>query len=109
MRKILVPLSVASVLVFAGCGEERESMKVTQDNQSRAYVAPGSGPGNKLGNVRVAGTGEIYITTGAKDTLTSLAKKYNTTVKWLIQRNNIKDDLPKPGTNLIVPDPNISR
>ena len=113
MRKLLTSLSVASVLVFAGCGEERQSMKVTQDKQGHAYVAEGSATGIK-NNGRVAGEGEIYYTTGPKDTLTSVAKKFNTTVKWLIARNDIKDlekmknGIP-PGTNMIVPDPAVRR
>ena len=111
MRNILTSLSVASVLIFAGC-EERESMKVTQDRQGHAYVAEGSSSG--LPNARVAGPGEQYITTGPKDTLTSVAKKYNTTLGWLIKRNDLKDtdkykDGVPPGTNLIMPDPNAKR
>ena len=111
MRKILLPVSVASVLVFVGC-DERESMKVTQDKKGHAFVAEGSSSG--LPNARVAGPGEIYYTTGPKDTLTSVAKKFNTTIGWLIKRNDLKDtekfkDGVPPGTNLIVPDPNKQR
>lgn len=113
MRKILLSVSVASVLVFVGC-EERQSMKVTQNKQGHAYVAEGSGGGGDLPNIRVAGEGEIYYTTGPKDTLTSVAKKFNTTLSWLIKRNDLKDtdkfkDGVPPGTNLIVPDPNAKR
>lgn len=113
MRKILLSVSVASVLVFVGC-EERQSMKVTQDRQGHAHVAEGSGSGPGLGNIRVAGKDEIYYTTGPKDTLTSVAKKFNTTLSWLIKRNDLKDtetykDGVPPGTNLIVPDPNAKR
>lgn len=114
MRNILIPLSVASVLFLAGC-DERQSMKVTQDKQGHAYVPDGAGAGGSdLPNVRVASQGEQYITTGPKDTLTSVAKKYNTTIAWIIKRNDLKDaekykDGIPPGTNLIVPDPNIKR
>lgn len=113
MRKILTSLSVASVLVFAGCGDERQSMKVTQDKQGHAYVAEGSATGIK-NNGRVAGEGEIYYTTGPKDTLTSVAKKFNTTMDWLIKRNDLadkekfKNGIP-PETNLIVPNPAVRR
>ena len=113
MRKLLTSLSVASVLVFAGCGEERQSMKVTQDMQGHAYVVEGSGGGGD-NNRRVAGAGEIYYTTGPKDTLTSVAKHFNTTVEWLVKRNDLADKeklkggIP-PGTNLIVPDPAVRR
>ncbi len=112
MRKILISMSVASVLVFVGC-DERESMKVTQDKQGHAYVADGTG-GSGLKNTPVASVGEQYITTGPKDTLTSVAKKYNTTLAWLIKRNRLQDaekykDGVPPGTNLIVPDPNAKR
>ncbi len=112
MRKILLSVSVASVLVFVGC-DERESMKVTQDKKGHAYVVEGSG-GSALPNKRVAADGEIYYTTGPKDTLTTVAKKFNTTLAWIIKRNDLKDaekykDGVPPGTNLIVPDPNIKR
>ena len=111
MRNILISLSVASILVLVGC-DERESMKVTQDRQGHAYVAEGTGSG--LPQTPVAAPGEQYITTGPKDTLTSVSKKYNTTLSWLIKRNHLdnaekyKDGVP-PGTNLIVPDPNAKR
>jgi len=106
MRKILLSMSVASVLVFIGC-EERQSMRVAQDKQGHAYV-PEGGQGGGGGMSLVAGEGEQYITTGPKDTLTSVAKKYNTTLSWLIKRNQLKDaekfkDGLPPGTNLIVP------
>lgn len=112
MRKILLSVSVASVLVFVGC-DERQSMKVTQDKKGHAYVPEGSQPGG-LKNTPIAAEGEIYYTTGAKDTLTSVAKKFNTTLAWLIKRNELKDaekfkDGVPPGTNLIVPDPNAKR
>jgi LysM repeat protein len=107
MRNFLIMTSVASVLFLVGC-EERQSMKVTQNKAGHAYVPEGSG-GDSLGNDRIASVGEIYITTGAKDTLTSIAKKYNTTIEWLIKRNDLKNGLPAPGTNMIVPDPNIKR
>ena len=112
MRKILLSVSVASVLVFVGC-EERQSMKVTQDRQGHAYIPEGAGGGG-LPNQRIAGAGEIYYTTGPKDTLTTVAKKFNTTLSWLIKRNDLKDiekyrDGVPPGTNLIVPDPAAKR
>jgi LysM repeat protein len=116
MRNILsslaFSLTIASVLIFAGC-DERQSMKVTQDRGGHAFVPEGATSGVK-NNIPVAAEGEIYITTGPKDTLTSVAKKYNTTLAWLIKRNELKDpektkDGLPPGTNLIVPDPNIRR
>ncbi len=112
MRNILIPLSVASVLIFVGC-EERQSMKVTQDKKGHAYIPEGAGQGVP-NNIPVAGKDEIYITTGPKDTLYSIAKKYNTTLDWLIKRNDLKDrekfkDGIPPGTNIIVPDPAVKR
>ena len=111
MRNILTSLSVASILLLVGC-DERESMKVTQDRQGHAYVVEGTSSGLSL--TPVAGPGEQYITTGPKDTLTSVSKKYNTTLAWLIKRNHLQDvekykDGVPPGTNLIVPDPNAKR
>lgn len=112
MRKILLSMSVASILVFVGC-DERKSMKVTQDKQGHAYVPEGAQSG-VANQIPVATDGEIYYTTGPKDTLTSVAKKFNTTLSWLIKRNDLKDtekykDGVPPGTNLIVPDPNAKR
>ena len=88
-------------------------MKVTQDKQGHAYVPEGAQSG-VANQIPVATTGEIYYTTGAKDTLTSMAKKFNTTIAWLIKRNDLKDaakfkDGVPPGTNLIVPDPAAKR
>lgn len=103
MRNLLASLSVASVLFLVGCGEERHSMRVVPDRQGHAASDPTGKAG--LGNKPTAEEGEIYITTGAKDSLTSLAKKYGTTTIWLIKRNDLKDGLPAPGSNLIVPAP----
>jgi LysM repeat protein len=108
MRNVLTVLSVASVLVLAGCGEERQSMRVVQDKQGHAWSDLGSAD-SPLSNTRVAGPGEIYITIAGKDTLTSVAKKYNTTIAWLIKRNDLENGLPPVGSNLIVPDPNAKR
>lgn len=82
-------------------------MSVAQDKQGHAYIPDGGQPGGGSMSL-VAGEDEQYITTGAKDTLTSVAKKYNTTLAWLIKRNQLKDaekykDGVPPGTNLIVP------
>jgi LysM repeat protein len=103
MRNILFSLSFASVLLLTGCGDERQTMKVTQDKRGHAYIPEGAGGGSTLPNVRVASADEQYITTTAKDTLTSLAKSYNTTIEWIIKRNDLKNGLPAPGSNLIVP------
>ena len=108
MRNVLIVMSAASVLILAGCGDERQSMRVVQDKQGHAWSDLGSG-GSSLGNTRVAEVGEIYITIAGKDTLTSIAKKYNTTIAWLIKRNDLENGLPAVGQNLIVPDPNYKR
>lgn len=112
MRKILLSVSVASVLVFVGC-DERSSMKVTQNKQGHAYVPDGATQGGE-NNKPIASDNEIYYTTGPKDSLSLVAKKFNTTLAWLIKRNDLKDaekfkDGVPPGTNLIVPDPNAKR
>lgn len=102
MRNLLASLTVASV-ILTGCVTERQSMRVVPDRNGHAAVdATGkSGQGMSL----IADKDEIYITTGPKDSLTSLAKKHGTTVEWLIKRNDLKDGLPAPGSNLIVPAP----
>lgn len=103
MRKnlVIVPAAIA-LLIMAGC-EERHSMRALPDRQEHAYVDPTGKAG--LGNVLTPEEGEIFITVGPKDTLSSVAKKYNTTVRGLIERNDLKDGLPAPGKNLIVPSP----
>jgi hypothetical protein len=103
MRNLLVSLSAASILFLIGCGEERHSMRVVPDRNGHAAADPTGKAG--LGNKPTADEGEIWITTQPKDSLTSLAKKHGTTVEWLIKRNDLKDGLPAPGSNLIVPAP----
>jgi hypothetical protein len=106
MRYLLASLSVASLLIAAGCGEERVSMMVVPDRQEHAYNDSGAVTGGVGLMVPIPGRGERFITTGPKDTLTAIASHYGTTVAWLIRRNDLKSGLPAPGANLIVPDPN---
>ena len=106
MRYLLASLSVASLLIALGCGEERVSMMVVPDRQDHAYSDNGSVGGGVGTMVPVPTKGEIFITTGPKDTLTSVAAKYRTTISWLIRRNDLKNGLPPVGSNLIVPNPN---
>jgi hypothetical protein len=104
MRYLLVFGGLASVLVVAGC-DERTSLRAVPDRDHHAYVDSSVQIGDD--NRPLAGPGEIYITTGPHDTLTSVAMKYHTTIKQLIWRNqltNTENPLP-PGTNLIVPNP----
>ena len=107
MRNLLVSLSAASIFLLTGCLEERQSMRAVPDRNGHAATDP-TGKGG-LGNRPTADEGEIWITTTPKDSLTSLAKKHGTTVEWLIKRNDIKEVLPAPGTNLIVPKPGGSK
>lgn len=103
MRNLLVSLSFASIFLLVGCLEERQSMRAVPDRNGHAAVdATGKGG---LGNKPTADENEVWITTTPKDSLTSLAKKHGTTVEWLIKRNDLKDGLPAPGSNLIVPKP----
>lgn len=104
MRNLLISLTAASVLLLVGCFEERQSMRVVPDRNGHAAVDP-TGKGGGQNMTIVADKDEIYITTGPKDSLTSLAKRYGVTVEWLIKRNDLKHGLPAPGSNLIVPAP----
>ena len=106
MRYLLASLSVASLLIALGCGEERVSMMVVPDRQDHAFSDNGSTGGGVGMNVPIPTKSEIFITTGPKDTLTSVAAKYRTTISWLIHRNDLKNGLPPVGSNLIVPNPN---
>jgi len=105
MRYLLASLSVASLLIVLGCGEERVSMMVVPDRQDHAYSDNGSIGGGYGTMVQVPSKGEMFITTGPKDTLTSVAAKYRTNISWLIHRNDLKNGLPPVGSNLIVPNP----
>ena len=103
MRNLLVSLSAASIFLLVGCLEERHSMRAVPDRNGHAATDPTGKAG--LGNKPTADENEIWITTTPKDSLTSLAKKHGTTVEQLIKRNDLKDGLPAPGSNLIVPKP----
>lgn len=104
MKTLLVCAS-AACFTLASCSEFRDTMMVVPDRQGHAATngiaaAPTEGKGT---NVVVAIPGkEMYITLGAQDTLSSVAKAYNVTLEWLIKRNRLTKPA-KPGDNLIVP------
>ena len=97
-------LLLAAVLIAAGCST-RDNAAVTPDRQGHArvigYANISAGP--------VAQDNEMYYTTKAGDTLTSVAKQFNTTAGFLISRNNLSETTGTnkltPGQNLIVPKP----
>jgi LysM repeat protein len=104
MRYLLASISLAA-LFATGC-QERHSMRVVPDRQDHAYTDDkASKGGGSLTNDNVAGPGEQWITVQPGQTLTWIAKKYGTTTRDIIERNELADSLPKVGQNLIVPNP----
>jgi hypothetical protein len=101
MRYLTVVI-IALSLLATGCGDFRETMRVAPYRGGHSAGDP-SQLGTKGSNHLVPQQGEMYVTMGAQDTLGSVAKAYGVTLKWLIQRNDIRNPNPKPGTNLIVP------
>lgn len=97
--KTLLACATVACLALTGCGEYRDSMTAVPDRQGHAA---GSAPARQISNGPVAGKGEMYITLGAQDSLSSVSKAYNVTLEWLIKRNRLTAS-PKPGDNLIVP------
>ena len=98
----LIPACILASLAVTGCSDYRDTMMVAPDRQGHAATDP-ERPTPQGGTTKlVAGPGEMYITLGAQDTLTSVAKAYGVTLDWLIKRNRLTDP-PKPGDNLIVP------
>jgi len=105
MRTSLAPL-VLLALVFVGCAE-RQNMRATPDRRGHAA---GAEPKNPLYSERVAGPGEAWYTLVTGDTLSGVAKKFNTTLEALIKRNDIQDPkVAKAGYQVIVPAPGAAR
>ncbi len=89
-------------LALSGCGDYRESMMAVPDRQGHAARDPNVQPGSSLSTTVVATDKEMYITMGAQDSLSSVAKAYGVTLDWLIRRNRLQE-APTAGTNLVVP------
>jgi LysM repeat protein len=102
MRYLLACLAILSVVSATGC-QERQNMRTVPSRELRA-----GGDDSRLlgdnGNKPVANKDEHYYTIEAGDTIYTIAKKFNTTPRWLIHRNEIEDaSTIKPGENMIVP------
>ena len=99
--RYLLPVLAVAVLFTTGC-EERQNLRAVPNRELHA-----AGPESKLGdqvNKPIARKGEQYYTLQSGETIYSVAKKFNVTTEWLIQRNDIRDTTElKPGANLIVP------
>lgn len=102
MQKITGSLVLASVIAATGCGDLRTSMLVAPDRQGHAAGEPGHLGSGHLTNTPVPGPGEMWVTMGANDTLSSIAKTYGVDLSTLISRNNLTTP-PRAGSNLIVP------
>mgnify|MGYP000160607892 CR=1 FL=1 len=105
MRILLACIAIISLGAFAGCDSDmRESMSVVPDRQGHAATSldSGSAPASGGSNQPVANKTEMYITLGAQDSLSTVAKAYGVTLEWLIKRNRLTKPV-KAGDNLIVP------
>ena len=104
MRNLLACIAIISLGALAGCGSDmRESMSVVPDRKGHAASNPDGGSAPSASNTVVANPKtEMYITLGAQDSLSSVAKAYGVTLEWLIKRNRLTKPT-KPGDNLIVP------
>lgn len=104
MRNLTACIAIISLAVLAGCGSDmRESMSVVPDRKGHAASDPANGGNGQASNAVVANPKtEMYITLGAQDTLSSVAKAYGVTLEWLIKRNRLTKAV-QPGDNLIVP------
>jgi hypothetical protein len=103
MRYITALLVITSLSCFVGCGDYREGMQVAPDRGGHAAGEPDKRGGGALSGKPIARAGEMYVTMGPQDTLTSVSKAYGVDLNWLIKRNQLTTPNPKPGTNLIVP------
>jgi LysM repeat protein len=103
MRQTIAALSVLSLLLVAGC-QDRDTVRVVPDRQGHALMTTPDTVA-ATANTRVPREGEAMHTVVAGDTLSSVGKKFNVDIKWLIERNDIIDS-KKPlrvGQQLIVP------
>jgi LysM repeat protein len=81
----------------------RESMNVVPERLGHAAGDPVDGAAAGPSNAVVANPKtEMYITLGAQDTLSSVAKAYGVSLEWLIKRNRLSKPVAA-GDNLIVP------
>jgi len=102
MRTLSALALIVLGLALSGCGDYRESMMAVPDRQGHAARDPNTPAGTGLATSAVAGKNEMYITMGAQDSLSSIAKAYGVTLDWLIRRNRLQV-APSAGTNLVVP------
>ncbi len=90
MRYLSALLVLPVLVCTVGCGDYRESMMVAPDRQGHAAGKPtGLGQAGPLSNKPTIRKGEMWITMGNGDTLSSIAKAYGVTLKWLIERNQL--------------------
>ncbi len=81
----------------------RESMSVVPNRAGHAAAnADGATAPSSVNTVVANPKTEMYITLGAQDSLSSVAKAYGVTLEWLIKRNRLTKPV-QAGDNLIVP------
>lgn len=102
--KTFLACATVACLALSGCGEVRDTMMVVPDRQGHSASDPTNPAqtGGLSGRPQAVPGKEMYITLGAQDSLSSVAKAYNVTLEWLIKRNRLTTS-PKAGDNIIVP------
>ncbi len=102
MRNALLPLVIASAVLVVGC-QRRDNAMVVPERYNHAYASEGVKQNTYVGPVANPAS-EEYYKLQAGESLYTVAKKFNTTAKWLIERNEISNvEEIKPGKTLIVP------
>lgn len=100
MRYLLASVVLLSVAMTA-C-DRRQNIAVVPDRQNHAYGA--GGVQQPISQRPTASEGEMYHTLQANESISSVARKYNVDLGWLIRRNDIQDSASvKVGDQLIVP------
>jgi hypothetical protein len=103
MRNAALLAAVLTAVVFAGC-RQRDTLNVVPDRGGAAMVI--GSPSYGGANVMVPGPNEGFYTIKTGERLYQVAKAHNTTLDWLIERNNLtrnRADKLAAGTNIIVP------
>jgi len=98
--RYLLACTAMTLLALSGCDNDRQNMTVVPDRQGHAYGANDQAQPTSTGPV--ARADEKWYTMEPNDTLTSVAKKFDVSLEWLIKRNDIQDDKNIP-PQLIVP------
>ncbi len=95
--------AVVLALATAGCGGGEENSQEPSAAPSPALSAPASAPSEAPASEEQAGAPERYVVESG-DTLTDIARRFDTTVEALVDANDIADpDVIDIGQELVIP------